>query len=90
MKLHIYKNKEKLADELALWMCDIIQSTLQNQEFFTLALSGGETPQILYKKLATPNSKKKLTGRECIFFGAMNGLFLLMMIAIMQKWPMIY
>ena len=25
MKLHIYKNKEKLAHELALWMCDLIQ-----------------------------------------------------------------
>jgi 6-phosphogluconolactonase len=70
MKLHIYKNKEELADELALWMCDIIQSTLQNQEFFTLALSGGETPQILYKKLATPEFKEKINWKRMhIFWG---------------------
>src|SRR5450432_1964526 len=70
MKLHIYKNKEELANELALWMCDIIQSTLQNQEFFTLALSGGETPQILYKKLATPEFKEKINWmRVHIFWG---------------------
>src|SRR6476659_7247902 len=70
MKLHIYKNKEKLADELALWMSDIVQSTLQNQEFFTLALSGGETPQIFYKKLATPEFKEKINwGKVHIFWG---------------------
>ena len=68
MKLHIYKNKEKLADELALWMCDIIQSTLQKQEFFTLALSGGETPQILYKKLATPEFKEKINWKRVHLF----------------------
>ena len=53
MKFHIYKNKEKLCEELAIWMCDVIDSTLQNQEFFTLALSCGETPKIFFKKLAS-------------------------------------
>jgi 6-phosphogluconolactonase len=70
MKLHIYQNKEELADELAQWMCDIIESTLQNQEFFTLALSGGETPQILYQKLATPGFKEKIDWKRVhIFWG---------------------
>lgn len=70
MQLHIYKNKELVADELALWISDIIQSSLQNQEFFTLALSGGETPQILYKKLATPEFKEKINWKRVhIFWG---------------------
>ena len=70
MKLHIYKNKEELCDELAQWICDAIQSTLQNQEFFTLALSGGETPQMLYKKLATPEYQDKVNWKRVnIFWG---------------------
>jgi 6-phosphogluconolactonase len=70
MKLHIYKNKEDLADELALWICNIVQSTLQNQEFFTLALSGGETPKILYEKLASPGFKEKIDWKRVhIFWG---------------------
>jgi 6-phosphogluconolactonase len=70
MNLHIYKNKETLADELALWIAGIIQSILENQEFFTLALSGGETPQILYKKLATPEFREKINWKRVhIFWG---------------------
>ena len=70
MKFHIYKNKEELADELALWICDLINSTLQNQEFFTLVLSGGETPKILFKKLASPDFKEKINWKRIqIFWG---------------------
>jgi len=70
MKLHIYKNQEDLANELALWMSAVIESTLQNQEFFTLALSGGETPQRLYKRLASPEFKEKINwNRVHLFWG---------------------
>src|SRR6266571_4285124 len=70
MKLHIYKTKEELAEELAIWMSGVIQSTLQNQEFFTLALSGGGTPQMLFKKLATPEFKEKINWKRVhIFWG---------------------
>ncbi len=70
MKLHIYKDKEELSNALAQWICDSIQSTLQNQEYFTLALSGGETPQILYKKLASPAYKEKVNWKRVnIFWG---------------------
>jgi 6-phosphogluconolactonase len=70
MKLHIYKNKEILAEELALWITDLINSTLQNQEFFTLALSGGETPKALYRKLASPEFKENIDWKRIhIFWG---------------------
>lgn len=70
MKFHIYKNKEKLCEELAIWMCDVIDSTLQNQEFFTLALSGGETPKLLFKKLASAKFKEKINWKRVhIFWG---------------------
>lgn len=86
MKFHVYKNREELAEELALWICDLINFTLQSQEFFTFVLSGGETPKILFKKLASPEYKKKLAGKGYIFFGAMNGLCLLTMKGTTQKW----
>jgi 6-phosphogluconolactonase len=68
MKLSIYKNTEMVSDALALWMCDQINSTLQNQEFFTLVLSGGETPKILFKKLASAEFKNKIDWKRIQLF----------------------
>lgn len=70
MKLNIYNSKEKLSEGLASWICVLIKSTLQGQEFFTLALSGGETPQLLYKKLASEEYKEKIDWKRVhIFWG---------------------
>ena len=70
MKFHIYKNKEELTNELAMWICDLIDTTLQNQEFFTLVLSGGETPKDLFKKLSSANFKEKINWQKIqIFWG---------------------
>jgi 6-phosphogluconolactonase len=70
MKFHIYKNKEELSNKLALWICDLIDSTLQKQEFFTLALAGGETPKNLFKKLASKDFKEKINWKKIqIFWG---------------------
>src|ERR1700690_4193828 len=70
MKFHISKNKEELSSELTLWICDLINSTLQNQEFFTLALSGGETPKNLFQKLASEDFRKKINWKKIqIFWG---------------------
>ena len=70
MKFHIYKNKEQLAEKLALWICDLIKFTLQTQEYFTLVLSGGETPKILFEKLASPEFKEKINWKRIqIFWG---------------------
>lgn len=70
METHIYKNKERMADALAEWICDKINTTLQVKEYFTWALSGGSTPQLLYKKLAEPPYKNKIEwSRIHIFWG---------------------
>ena len=70
MKFHIYKTKEEVSNELALWTCDLINSTLQEQEFFTLVLSGGETPKNLFKKLASEYFKEKINWKRIqIFWG---------------------
>ncbi|KAA9041927.1 6-phosphogluconolactonase [Ginsengibacter hankyongi] len=69
MNFHIYKTKEELSDKLALWICDLINATLQNQEFFTLVLSGGETPKNLFKKLATEYQEKINWTKVHFFWG---------------------
>ncbi len=70
MKINIYKNADDLGKNLAEWICDIINKTLQEQEFFTLVLSGGNTPKSLYKKLASEEFKNKINwSRLQIFWG---------------------
>ena len=64
------KIKKQLAEALAPWICDLINSTLQKQEFFTFVLSGGETPKILFKKLASAEYKEKINWKRIhIFWG---------------------
>lgn len=70
MKLHIFDNKEVMSDELAQWICDLVSVTLKNQEFFSLVLSGGETPKILYQKLASDKYKYQINWKRIrIFWG---------------------
>lgn len=70
MKIHIFDNKEVLSDNLAQWICDLIANTLKNQEFFSLVLSGGETPKLLYQKLASEKYKNKINWKRInIFWG---------------------
>lgn len=69
MQLHIFDDKEKLAEGLAEWICDLINETLLNQEYFTLVLSGGETPKILFEKLVAQYRNKINWKRVHIFWG---------------------
>ena len=70
MKLHVYKNKEELSYELALWIANLISSTLKKQDFFSLVLSGGNTPKSLYIKLAKDEFKKIINWKKVhIFWG---------------------
>ncbi|MEP6594662.1 MAG: 6-phosphogluconolactonase [Ginsengibacter sp.] len=52
MHLHIYNDTIALIDELAKWITDYVRRTLDKQDRFTIALSGGETPKNLYKALS--------------------------------------
>ena len=70
MNRHIFDNKEILSDRLAAWICDFVTETLKSQEFFTMVLSGGETPKLLYQKLASEEYKDKINwNRTHVFFG---------------------
>lgn len=70
MELHIYENPEMMSDQLADWICNYVAETLKNQEFFTLVLSGGATPKLLYQKLASEKYKSRIEWERIhIFWG---------------------
>jgi 6-phosphogluconolactonase len=70
MELHIYNNADELSKEAAKWIADYITATLQKQERFTIALSGGSTPQKLHTILAAPPYKESIDwGRIHFFWG---------------------
>lgn len=69
MKFHILKNKEELADQLAEWISELVNATLKEQEYFTIVLSGGETPKILFSKLAS-DYKEKIDWKRLQIFWA--------------------
>lgn len=70
MKLHIYDNKEIMSENLAHWIIKQVADTLKDQEFFSLVLSGGETPKLLYQKLASEKYRAKINWKRIhIFWG---------------------
>ena len=70
MELHIFKNADELSGGAAQWITDYISKTLQHQERFTIALSGGSTPQKLFKILAASPYKETLDYSKLhIFWG---------------------
>lgn len=70
MQIHTYKNADELSNSFADWLVDYINDTLQKQEGFTLALSGGSTPKKLHLLLASDAYKNKVDWtRLHIFWG---------------------
>lgn len=52
MSFHIYKSPDALAEGLAEWIAGNICLRLQTKKRYTFVLSGGSTPQQLYRVLA--------------------------------------
>lgn len=70
MKLHIFDDKEIMSEQLASWIEDLVQDTLKKQDLFTLVLSGGGTPKLLFQKLASDKYKDKIDWKRVhIFWG---------------------
>lgn len=70
MNLHIFENKEIMSDKLAAWIAGFIDDTLKQQEYFTLVLSGGSTPKILFQKLASAEYLSRINWKRIhVFWG---------------------
>ncbi len=68
MELHIYNNADDLSTAAAKWIADYIIATLKKKERFTIALSGGSTPQKLHTILAAPPYKESIDWSRVHFF----------------------
>jgi 6-phosphogluconolactonase len=70
MQLHIFENIDELSKTVADWMVDHINKTLQQQDRFTLVLSGGSTPKKLHALLSSDDYKNKIDWSKLhIFWG---------------------
>jgi 6-phosphogluconolactonase len=70
MQLSISKNIEDLSHNAAEWMVDHIHKTLQLQDRFTIALSGGSTPKKLHLLLASDPFKNRIDWQKLhVFWG---------------------
>src|SRR5258708_13568393 len=70
MQLHVYKDGEELSAAVAKWIADRIRETLKKKDRFTIALSGGSTPQRLHKILAASPYKEQVDWSKLhIFWG---------------------
>jgi 6-phosphogluconolactonase len=68
MQLHISKNADTFNTEVADWLVQYINETLQQQSRFTIALSGGSTPKKLHELLASDSYKNKIDWSKLHFF----------------------
>jgi 6-phosphogluconolactonase len=59
MQLHIFENINELSKRVADWMIEHINNTLQQQDRFTLVLSGGSTPKKLHELLSSDDYKNE-------------------------------
>ena len=75
MELNIYKDSEELSKEVAKWITDYINATLQKQDRFTICLSGGSTPYKLNTLLvASPYKEKVEWNKLHVFWGDERGV----------------
>ena len=60
MAIHIAESPDEWSHTLAGWITDYIVLILSNRDRFTLALSGGNTPKVLYQLLASSPYREKI------------------------------
>lgn len=70
MDAKVYDTIDGLCEGISIWLSELISATLHQQEYFTIALSGGSTPTQLYKKLASEKFRDKIHWQRMhIFWG---------------------
>lgn len=66
----IFSHKETLAQYAAMQIAELSQLFVARRGYFTIALSGGSTPQMLYELLATPNISAQIPWKRTHIFWA--------------------
>lgn len=69
-KITVYKDKESLVSGAADFIAEAAEQAIGARGRFTLALSGGHTPQPVYARLATPDYRDRIDWSKVqVFFG---------------------
>jgi 6-phosphogluconolactonase len=68
MQIKEYNDIEQLSINAANFIAETIKRTLQEQKFFTVALSGGNSPRLIYSMLAENEMKKKIDWNKVFIF----------------------
>jgi 6-phosphogluconolactonase len=66
--INVYQNISELAEKLAQHIMALIVETLKHQTVFTIGLSGGSTPKLLYKLLAGEPYSSQIDWKKIIVF----------------------
>ncbi|RYF92002.1 MAG: 6-phosphogluconolactonase, partial [Chitinophagaceae bacterium] len=70
MNLHIAKDSNELSLQAAEWITCVIKTTLERQDRFTIALSGGSTPHKLHGLLSAYPYKEEIDWSKLhVFWG---------------------
>lgn len=70
MPINIFKTEHELLSAITLYFIKIAQETIAEQGAFNIALSGGNSPQSLYKLLSTDEFKNQMDWSKVnVFFG---------------------
>src|SRR3954471_1429795 len=68
-KLHVYKSEKETCYAFAGWFAELVDETLKKQPKFCVALSGGDTPKLFYKVLASDYADKIEWSKIEVFWG---------------------
>ena len=69
-EIRTYPGLEELSRAAAEYICEIAREAIKERDIFTLVLSGGSTPRLLYEELARqPISKRMDWNKIHIFWG---------------------
>ncbi|MCX8093201.1 MAG: 6-phosphogluconolactonase [Candidatus Goldbacteria bacterium] len=68
MQIKEYNDLETLSISAANFIAEIAEKTINTQGFFTIALSGGNSPRLIYSMLAEKELKSKIDWNKVLIF----------------------
>ena len=69
LALEVREDKHAISHSVAGAMVELIATTLSSRDYFTVALAGGSTPELLYRLLATDYASQVPWNKVLFFWG---------------------
>ena len=87
LDIRIHHDSQAAAAAAAAFVLDVGKEAVRAQGRFLMALSGGTTPETLYRTLASPSFADLFDWSKATFFSAMNVASLRMTLGATTPWP---